>query len=117
MAVTAATDPRNENTCINRAGRSVLVDGNSQVRIELLCVSLEHLFRQPPEDEKRCRGDQKGAQEQEAAVYFLWFIHVVGFAKTRNLNRSNSIARSQLDSHEKCVSRNGADFLSRQLGN
>jgi hypothetical protein len=87
MAVTAAADPRNEKTCINRVrqGRSELVDGNPQVCIELLCVALKHLFRQPPKDEKRCRGYQNGTQEQDAAVYFFWLIHVFGFGKIRNL--------------------------------
>jgi hypothetical protein len=54
-------------------------------------VSLKHLFRQPPEDEKGRTSDQQGAKEQESAPYFLLPVRVVGLKKTRNLTSSKPI--------------------------
>lgn len=91
------------------------MDDSSHECIELLCVSLKHLFRQPPEDEKGCHGEKKGAQEQEAALYLLWLLHGVGFGKMQNVTRSRFNGRSQLDFPDKGATWIMARFLSRQL--
>jgi len=54
------------------------MDGSSHECVESLGVAFKHLFRQPPEDEKGCRGDQKEAKEQESVFYFLWPVRVLG---------------------------------------
>jgi hypothetical protein len=81
-----------------KAGRSKMVHGSSHECIKLPCVSLKHRLRQPPEDEKGCHGEKKGAQEQEGALCLLWLLHLVGFGKAHNVTRSTSIGRPQLDS-------------------
>jgi hypothetical protein len=46
----------------------VLVDGIADGHIEFLRVPLEHLFRQPSEEEERHNGGEKSAKEQEAGI-------------------------------------------------
>ena len=112
MAVTAATDPRNENTCISRV-RPGVANWWTAVRTNAsnCCVSPSSISSAShPKTNKAAVAIKREPRSKNALFTFFDLSMWLDLGRQRNITRSKLIGRSILDSPEKRTCGRGCYF-------